>query len=172
MIPLTPLMHHCLMKAFPLTVIALFTFSFLPACGGTSTETVTGTFTLTSTSLSGGWTSCSGDGGFSDFGRGMNVTIRNGAGEIIGTGSTRNLSRADIGEFDSAETDDLNKYSTLELTAAFAQLRGSSQCTVWFEVEAGKADFYSVAVGRRGELTYSAKELADKDWHVELTLGG
>jgi hypothetical protein len=57
-------------------------------------------------------------------------------------------------------------------TAAIAQLREGSRCTVWFETEVAKADFYSVAVGRRGELTYSAKELADKDWHVELTLGG
>jgi hypothetical protein len=160
------------MKALPLTTIALSALLLLPACGGTSTQTVTGAFTLTSTSLSGGWTSCSGDGGYSDFGRGMNVTIRNGAGEIIGTATTRNLTRADLGDFDSTNTDDLDKYSTLELSAALAQLREGSRCTVWFETEAAKADFYSVAVGRRGELTYSAKELADKDWHVELTLGG
>jgi hypothetical protein len=160
------------MKVLPLTLITLFCLSILSACGGTKPQIVTGSFTLASDSISGSWTSCSGDGGYSDFGRGMNVTIRNGAGEIIGTGTTRNLTRADLGDFDSSDPEDLDDYSKLELTAGLAKLSEGTRCIVWFEAEIAEADFYSVAVGRRGELSYSAKELADDDWHVQLTLGG
>ena len=167
---LTRTCHGRLMRTRALFIPALVSGLILAACGGDEPRVLTGAFTLQADNIAGSWDSCRGEGGYSDFGRGMNVTVRSGSGEVIGTGNTRNLTDADLGDLDLSENGE-DDISMLELTAAVAQIRGTSRCTVWFEAEIGEADFYSIEIGRRGELTYSASELADRDWHVELSLG-
>ena len=119
--------------------------------GQLPTITITGTFTLIAdprldTSAEG--QPCSGSGGYSDFGSGMNVTVRDDAGSIIAT--------------------------TNSDTAEWVQISGVGGlwCRTAFEVDADIVDFYSIAVGRRGELSYSFDDLQAADFHVELTLGG
>lgn len=116
-------------------------------------DQITGTFTLTdSEGFFGTWNSCIGEGGFSDFGPGMNVTVRDGDGSVIGSWSTRSLTNAD----DEAET-----ARSLD-----------TWCIVAFEVElTDEADFYLINVGRRGEISFTRDELAAQNWRVELSLG-
>lgn len=92
-----------------------------------------------------GWSGdpCSGDGGYDDIRAGLHVTVRDQTGTVLGTGA----------------------------------LEGGTPLTAWctftFTVDAlPKADFYSVEVGRRGELTYSFEELESSEWTVYLSLGG
>ena len=34
-----------------------------------------------------------------------------------------------------------------------------------------KADFYTIQIGRRGDLTYSYQEMEDKNWELNVSLG-
>lgn len=160
------------MKQVVTVLAAILVIPTITSCGSSDPLKITGSFSLRSDNLAGSWDSWSGRGGYSDFGRGMNVTVRNGAGEIIGSGQTRNLRTDDLGRLadDDSDTDD-KPPTALESAALFAQLLERTRCTVWFEAEIAEADFYSVSVGRRGELTYSSRELEEKNWHIELSLG-
>lgn len=91
--------------------------------------------------------SCSGSGGYSDFGNGMNVTVRDGTGSIIASTSTVDAQWVSIDGV------------------------GGLWCRTSFETTAEIVDFYAIPVGRRGELSCSFDELKDRDHHVELTLG-
>lgn len=150
------------MRRFVLLVLLTAT-----ACGGSSAEsanTIRGTFTLDSGDVNdtrGGWSLCSGEGGYADFKAGMNVTVRDGEGSIIGTGSTRNLTTADL--------DDKTWGPTAEL--AESPKRRNTACTLVFEVPVKDAEFYTVSAGKRGELSFSREELASGGWWVDLTLG-
>lgn len=110
---------------------------------------------------------CSGTGGYSDFGHGMPVTVRNEDGRTIGTSSTRN---APLGTL--AERLAMNK-EVSDAQAARRSLRNieGQGCMVIFEVEVDQSEFYEVEVGRRGEITYSHEDLLESDWYVELSLG-
>jgi hypothetical protein len=114
-------------------------------------QVIHGTMTLIDTDIAGDWDDCYGTGGYDDFGAGMNVTVRNGDGTIIGSVDARNLTSADP---DAAEARDLEYF-----------------CTIAFDVDVEAAEFYTVEAGHRGELSYSAKEMADEDWTVALSLG-
>ncbi len=59
-----------------------------------------------------------------------------------------------------------------EMTAVMAEALEGSRCSLAFEVEVEKSDFYSVAVGHRGDTTYSRADLEAADWSVQLSLGG
>lgn len=120
-------------------------------------EQITGSFTLIDTGVVGTWDGCFGSGGYDDFGAGMNVTVRDGQGNIVGVGSTESLSEADR---TGAWADDVT----------FSE-DSTVSCVVKFIVEVKPAEFYSVEVGSRGELAYSAAELEAAGWHVELSLG-
>lgn len=136
-------------------------------CGGDSPQTLTGSFTLFADDIDGDWETCSGTGGYSDFGAGMNVTIRDGDGSIIATSSTRHLTTGDEADEDVEDED----RTALHDAARWAKVSEGLTCVVWFDTEVDDAEFYAVQVGRRGELTYSADELAEDGWNVEMTLG-
>ena len=108
--------------------------------------TITGNMTLIDSGNDRSGTICSGTGGYSDFGPGMNVVVKNEKGEIIGTSVTE----------------------PGPVPSEFAVVT----CTVSFSVEElPRAKFYEIEVGRRGALTYSYEELEGMDWHLELSLG-
>ena len=126
----------------------------LAACGGGGGQELSGTFTLIDSDIAGDWQSCSGTGGYDDFGPGMDVTVRDGENEIIATGTTENLS------------------STEDADSEWASGDASYFCTVKFSIDSlPRAEFYSIEVGHRGDLSYSRDELAEADWNVELSLG-
>lgn len=138
--------------------------------------TLTGRFTLSDNdSLRGGPETCRGTGGYSDFGPGMNVTVRNGSGEIVASGNTANLVIEEYFSDDATEEraegsdeDNGDDMSPEELADMMFEFLG---CTVVFEVDVPKEDFYAIEVGRRGELSYSRAELEERNWGVSLTLG-
>ena len=126
---------------------------------------VSGTFALNGENMNdidGNWTSCSGTGGYDDFRAGMDVTVRDGSGKIIGTGSARNM--------DPGDEPEANPITPLEFAAVAA--KRADGCTLKFEVPLVEAaDFYAVEAGSRGDLTYSHAELEATDWWIQLTLG-
>jgi hypothetical protein len=139
--------------------------------GAPSTQDLRGVFVLSDYSGSTGeWDDCQGDGGYSDFGPGMDVTIRNGEGDIIATTAT--MSADDyIDEHGDPDEDgesgaDADLADTLELSDDLGW------CPVlWVaDVPADEA-FYEVEVGSRGEVTYSAEEVDEADWSVSAGLG-
>lgn len=116
---------------------------------------------------------CSGSGGYSDFGPGMDIEITDQDGKIIGSGSTMSLSTLQ---------DEQPEYFE-EAFSAFAE-PGESDDDLQLDDDAlvmcivaalvpieGGADFYKVDVGRRGDLSYSYKEMEENDWSVSLSLG-
>ena len=96
----------------------------------------------------------------------MNVNVKKRKGEIIATTATKSISAdylSSTGQLSDTDDDDPE-----ELIDSMFDLLG---CTVVFEVEVPDADFYSVEVGRRGEIAYNREELAERGWGVSLTLG-
>lgn len=137
------------------------------ATGGEDGQTLTGEFTLTDTdSVSGTAESCRGTGGYSDVGPGMNVTVRNGSGEVIASGNTESLDAEEY--FGTEEEEGGESTSPQERAETMFEVLG---CTVVFETKVPKEDFYVIAVGRRGELSFSRQELEELNWNVSLTLG-
>lgn len=137
--------------------------------GGADAVTIRGSMTLFDVGgVEGDPDDCGGTGGYDDFGAGMNVTVRSSDDEIIGSGDTRNAPVDEQLEYLVAageiEEGDEEARDLLENTA-------NSVCVVLFDVEADEADFYAITVGSRGELSFSAEELADQDFAVALTLG-
>jgi hypothetical protein len=114
----------------------------LAACGS-PTHDITGTFTLSDSDVDWSASSCSGTGGYSDITEGLGVTVKDGDGKTIATGRL---------------VDDPKGSS-------------ASRCHYTFTVAAPESDFYAIAVGRRGELTYSKAELEQQGWEVGFVLG-
>lgn len=86
---------------------------------------------------------CEGIGGFDDISQVSQVVVRDGAGVILAT--------ADLG-------------IGLQILA--------DTCSFIVKVEnVPVAAFYSIEISHRGELVYSAAEMEQKGWHVNLTLG-
>lgn len=135
----------------------------LAACSGNAPNaTLTGTFTLNDReNVRGDWNNCWGAGGYDDFAAGMNVTIRDQDGKIVGTGDARALGPRDLD----------NDARELQLAAEWAEAHAYDACVLAFELPVKSADFYAVEVGRRGELTYSHDELESVGWFVTLELG-
>lgn len=108
---------------------------------------ITGTFTLIDTDLefSGISTSgdtCEGDGGYSDINQGVEVTVRDGTGKLLQTGS--------LGE------------GTGNLV----------RCEFPFTIKGvPETDFYSVEVGSRGDLSYSLDDMKANAWTLGFQLG-
>lgn len=111
--------------------------------GCSSGHTIAGTFVLTDAGVAYSATDCSGTGGYSDIKAGTGVVLKDGAGKTIGTS---------------------NLVNDVSSSAA-------GKCAYTFTVEAPYADFYAVAVGHRGELTYSNAEMTARGWAVGFTLG-
>lgn len=108
---------------------------------------IKGNITLVDSDISGSDENCYGSGGYSDIQGEMSVTIQDGKGNILAIGRTGN------GTHPSSE------YSSV-------------QCVFEFQVDnIPKSDFYSIQVGRRGQLNYSYEEMKSKNWEVSLSLG-
>lgn len=106
--------------------------------------TLTGSFVLkdaTKIALNPNGPGCIGTGGYSDVGTGMPVTVKDQAGVIIATGAT-----------------------------AFDYI--TAVCALKFSIpNLPMASFYSIEVGHRGALSFSAADLAAAGWHVDFELG-
>lgn len=134
--------------------IVLLLVVFVRWIGGNDAAMLTGEFALVdSEGFTGSTGSCRGAGGYSDFGPGMDVTIRNGDGAIVATASTEAL-----------QSDAEEVLSEL--------LYGDDACVVVWEAEVPDDEaFYEIEIGRRGSLSYSHAELTENDWHVTTSLG-
>jgi hypothetical protein len=132
----------------------------LAACGGSSepkaptAHTITGTFTLLGQnedsvssdyvegefiSVDGG---CAGTGRYDDIEAGLQVTVSNETGTVIGTGALGQGTEVDAG------------------------------CEFPFTVgNVPVAKFYKVEVGRRGTVNYSYADMEAASWKAELSLG-
>lgn len=133
----------------------------LSACSVTVTPsasplpTLTGTFVLSSSErmAAGPNGTCRGSGGYSDIVPGMPVTVKDQAGTIIATGAAN---------FDGSAP-------TATWTASLGVV---NLCDLKFEIDnLPVATFYSIEVGHRGALSFSAADLAAAGWHVDFTLG-
>ena len=108
---------------------------------GLGSSDISGEFTLLD-GATGPASNCYGEGGYSDVKEGLSVTVRNESGTILAT------SRLERGSL------------------------SGSRCVFSFTVtDVARSDFYSVEVGRRGELTYSHDEMVENDWQVFASLG-
>lgn len=103
--------------------------------------------------------SCYGTSGFRDFGAGMNVTVRDGTGKVIGTDRTRAPSASPPPDLLPSGISG----GGLDVIA--------NTCTVWFEVAATEADFYQLEVGQRVKLTLSRQDLERQAWTLRFDLG-
>ena len=93
---------------------------------------------------------CAGEGGYDDIRPGAEVTVRDRTGAIIAT------SRLDWGVVERIIEGDPDRF----------------YCRLPFSVpDVPEADFYSIEVSRRGELTFSRDELEALDWQVAFELG-
>lgn len=93
--------------------------------------------------------SCSGDGGYDDMRGGAQVVVRNAEGVPIATGQL-------------APGKWVQLFEDVELL----------YCRLPFRLEVPNDEaFYLVEVGSRGELTYSADDMEERGWHLELELG-
>ena len=135
----------------------------LVACGGTASSTTSTTEATTTTTptetlrgsieLRQGTAReeepCAGRDGYDDMAGGAQVVVRNGDGDIIAT------TRLDPGVQILVEGMDNFWY-----------------CTFTFEAELPPDEsFYTVEVSHRGELSYSAAEMAAQNWTIDLVLG-
>lgn len=108
---------------------------------------VKGAVRLVDSDIEGTDNNCYGTGGYTDIKEAMAVTIRDGKGNILATGATESGKRP-TGEYSNV------------------------LCNFSFEVgNVPKVDFYSIEVGRRGQLNFSYEEMQKKNWEVLLSLG-
>lgn len=133
----------------------------LTACGGGEdatpapsptpfSETISGAISIPANGAATGFRDdgepCVGDRGYDDMREGGAVTVRDGDGAIIATG------RLDAGRF--------------------REIGGVIRCYHGFAIEdVPLANFYSIEVTHRGEISYSFTEMEDAGWTVALTLG-
>jgi hypothetical protein len=111
-------------------------------------NTLTGTMTLVDPDGFSNSVGCEGSGGYDDISFGTDVRVSNGEGELIGTGS--------LGLGSEEE----------------GLLEGESVCVFEFEVaDLPNEDFYEIEVSHRGGLTYSADEMDEMGWAVDVSLG-
>lgn len=107
---------------------------------------ISGYLELVDSQIGGTDSNCYGTGGFEDIEGGMSVTIKDGKGTIIALGKT-SYGKRPKGQYSSV------------------------RCIFYFQVNnVPKADFYSIEVGRRGQLNYSYEELKNKNWKVSFSL--
>lgn len=110
---------------------------------------IKGSFELIDENIEGGseepGSQCYGTGGFNDISAGMPVTIRDEKGLIIATGDTTEGTRP------------------VE--------HPSVTCIFGFKIEGiPKANFYTIEIGRRGNLNYSFEDMNKRNWEVSLRL--
>lgn len=134
-----------------------------------SKQTITGTVTLTAIgSISRPPESCSGEDVYDDIDAGMNITVRNGDGAIVGASASRHLERKEL-ETRGVDYDVFDKDGSAD---EILDARGGTMCVLGSTVEVDDADFYEITVGSRGELSESKRaELELNDWEVGYSSG-
>ncbi len=126
--------------------IGLAAAMLLSGCGGT--RLITGTITvfdknlLYGVELTGLPTVCLMSEGYRDIKYGANVTVRDGAGTVLGI-------------------------SELKLPTSVK----ATSCEYPFAVTVGNSEFYSIKIGNRREVIYSKADLESQGWTLGLTLG-
>lgn len=155
--------------------------------GGTDKITVRGSYMLFDIDgVTGDIENCEGDGGYSDFSGGQSIKVTDGSGDVIGAGTTRNLSTEEdrelfVAVFDKGTGDDGDESSESpdddasdadSVDAVLEALEGSV-CPLVFDVQVERSEFYEFQIGggNRGNLSYSHDELAERDFVVNATLG-
>lgn len=117
-------------------------------------HTVSGTFSVTDPDMRRTGPQegpCSTEGGYDDVQVGLRVVIKDGSGSILATGA---LGR---GEWAPHRVSGVSYEKVCRFSFAVNDVPDS--------------DFYTIEVGRRGELSYSKAELEALDWTVAFTLG-
>ena len=153
-------------------IMTIASLTAVTACGGESKVKIGGFMMLSvditeyvtegTSNFVGSWNGCSGIGGYNDFGSGMDVSIRDADGKIIGTTSTRNFSTSDL----SSDDEDLKS------AAVSTQENSELACgIVYGPISVPKSEFYEVEIGSRGTLTYSHEELVAANFWTFSTLG-
>lgn len=129
-------------------IVAAAAFIGLSSSGALAPRhSVTGTFTLQDTdaefpSITTSGSTCRGTGGYGDVSPGQPVTLRDGDGKILGA------------------------------TTLGSGVGSVSRCVFSFGLDnIREAPFYSIEVGRRGEISYSLADMKAKGWEIGLVLG-
>lgn len=125
-------------------ILGALVFVLFVGCGGGGQQ-VSGLLELygDESSVENNGTECWGVGGYGDIQEGAEVTIRDGSGELIGSGN-------------------LDAGSTV----------GDGTCTfLWFIDDVSEVDFYEIEVSSRGALTYSKAEMEEANWIVQGSIG-
>jgi len=148
----------------------------LTLAGGDGGKKISGTFTLMEIISEPAGGTCSGTGGYDDIDGGLQVIVKNEDGKTLAKGELSDGRQVDLIEatMGGRPSDDEEER---ELEEAIQDVDLSdldiSYCQFDFEVpDVPASDFYSVSVGRRGELTYTKAEMDEADWFVAFTLGG
>ncbi len=111
------------------------------------TYTLTGSLTLIASGIRGDENFCYGTGGYEDLSGALTVTVKDGKSQIITTGLTNSGVRPKDDEY------------------------AKVTCIFEFKVEdIPKSDFYSIEIGRRGNLNYSFEDLENRNWNVEFSI--
>ena len=123
-------------------LVAMVALIAFSTSGGS--DDVEGTFQLVDSGYMGvdDGSSCSGSGGYGDIRSGLQVTVRDGSGGLLATSALQ------PGEVDLMSC-------VFEFTL----------------IEVPRSEYYTFEVGRRGELSYSQRDLADAGWQVNFVLG-
>lgn len=125
----------------------------LVGCGAATspaaaTHTLTGTVVLNNNGpVIRQGSDCHGTKGFDDISTALSATIKDDAGKIIATAPF------------SAEPRGEQTFESGRI------------CTFTFTATVPDSPFYTVSLGRRGDLTYSRAEIEATDWAVELSIG-
>lgn len=136
-----------MLKLRRVSALSLLVF-LLASCAKPPVYSIKGSFQLVDENIGGEVTSnnCYGTGGFNDIRGGMPVTIRDEKSLIIAMGAT------------SEGTHSAGKNSDV-------------QCVFEFKIErVPKTNFYTIEIGRRGQLNYSFEDMSTRNWEVSLRL--
>lgn len=142
------------------------------------THALSGTFTIRSVQASnrngiGGLVpadQCFVGPGFEDIATGTAVTIRDGAGVIIGTSQLAGFqlvetyveTMEDITSWDVASDPLRSDFPMVEVTLGYCQFQ--------FQAEVPDADFYTVEVSHRGQVNFSRADLEATLWTMNVSL--
>ena len=148
----------------------------------TPKHTIRGLFALFSTNVTGSWDTCRGasDSGYADFSPGTPVTITDSTGKVIGAGALQNLDQSllatlvsmdaqgVLGIVPSGAPDEASREAAVRNLLSSAE---GSSCSMYWTADVVQSDFYTVEIGKRGKVPYSAADMAKSGWVVYTTLG-
>jgi hypothetical protein len=104
---------------------------------------------------------CSGENGYGDIESGIQILVKNNKGEILATG------QLGLGQLVKTPVHEI-----FQDIANESELGTPLTCQFPIDIEnIPKADFYTFEIGRRGGITYTAKQLQQQSWKIKLSLG-